>query len=49
MRFLTLAQVAGELATSDAKTYDLVRSGSLRAIKRGGRGQWHVQRSDLES
>lgn len=48
-RFLTLAQVSEQLSTSDSQTYALVRSGSLRAIKVGGRGQWRVQTSDLEN
>ncbi len=48
MRFLTLDQVAEELATSRAQVYALVRSGELPAIKIGGRGQWRVERFRLE-
>lgn len=48
MRFLTLDQVAEELATSRAQIYALVRSGQLEAIKVGGRGQWRVERVKLE-
>lgn len=44
-RFLTLAQVSDELGCSAAQTYALVRSGSLRAMKVGGRGQWRVGHS----
>jgi len=47
-RFLTLADVAEILNTSSAQVYALVRSGDLRAMKMGGRGQWRVQSSDLE-
>ena len=47
-RFLTLAEVAEELATSIAQVTALVHRGDLRAMKLGGRGQWRVQRSDLE-
>ncbi|WP_152186842.1 helix-turn-helix domain-containing protein [Segeticoccus rhizosphaerae] len=45
-RFMTLDQVAEELATSRAQAYALVRSGELPAIKVGGRGQWRVESSD---
>jgi len=48
-RFLTLADVAETLNISAAQTYALVRSGELRAIKVGGRGQWRVETSELES
>ena len=47
-RFLTLDQVAEELATSRAQAYALVRSRELPAIKLGGRGQWRVERTELE-
>jgi excisionase family DNA binding protein len=48
-RFLTLADVAAVLNISDSQTYALVRSGELPAIKIGGRGQWRVERDQLES
>lgn len=48
-RFLTLADVAQVLNISDSQTYALVRSGELPAIKIGGRGQWRVERDQLES
>ena len=48
-RFLTLADVADTLNVSAAQAYALVRSGDLRAIKVGGRGQWRVEASELES
>ncbi len=36
------------LNVSAAQAYALVRSGELRAIKVGGRGQWRVAESDFE-
>ena len=48
-RFLTLADVAETLNISASQTYALVRNGDLPAIKIGGRGQWRVEASELES
>lgn len=48
-RFLLLSDVAEILNISSAQTYALVRSGELPAIKVGGRGQWRVEASELES
>lgn len=48
-RFLTLADVAEVLSVSAAQAYALVRTGDLRAIKVGGRGQWRVEESELEA
>jgi excisionase family DNA binding protein len=47
-RFLTMQDVADELATSVSQVYHMVRSGELPAIKIGGRGQWRIERSRLE-
>src|ERR1700761_6441678 len=47
-RFLTLSDVADVLNISASQTYALVRSGPLPAIKVGGRGQWRVEREQLE-
>ena len=47
-RFLTLDQVAEELATSHSQVYAMVRRGELRGIKLGGRGQWRIERAVLE-
>jgi len=47
-RFLTLADVADVLNIPAAQAYALVRSGDLRAIKVGGRGQWRIADADLE-
>ena len=48
-RFLTLTDVAEVLNISSAQTYALVRTGALRAIKVGGRGQWRVESTELEA
>jgi excisionase family DNA binding protein len=48
-RFLTLADVAEVLNISSAQTYALVRTGDLKAIKVGGRGQWRVEGTELEA
>lgn len=48
-RFLTLSDVADILNISASQTYALVRSGTLPAIKIGGRGQWRVEREQLEA
>jgi len=48
-RFLTLADTAEMLNVSLNQAYVLVRSGELPAIKIGGKGQWRVERSVLES
>ena len=48
-RFLQLEDVAGELAVSQSQVYHMVRSGELPAIKIGGRGQWRVERAELEA
>jgi excisionase family DNA binding protein len=48
-RFLTLADVADVLNISASQTYALVRNGELEAIKIGGRGQWRVERTKLET
>ena len=48
-RFLRLGEVAEILSTSENQIYALVRRGDLRAIKIGGRGQWRVERDQLEA
>ncbi|MFP5336650.1 MAG: helix-turn-helix domain-containing protein [Actinomycetes bacterium] len=48
-RFLPLTEVAEILNVSAAQAYALVRSGELPAIKVGGRGQWRVETTELES
>lgn len=48
-RFLTLQDVAEILNVSASQAYALVRSGDLRAVKLGGRGQWRVEQAELEA
>jgi excisionase family DNA binding protein len=48
-RFLTLADVQEVLNISSPQAYALVRSGELPAIQVGGRGQWRVEATELES
>ena len=48
-RFLTLADVTEVLNISAAQAYALVRSGELPAIQIGGRAQWRVEATELES
>lgn len=47
-RFLTIDDVALELATSNAQVRALIKRRNLVAIRLGGRGQWRVERSKLE-
>ncbi|MCW2747218.1 MAG: DNA-binding protein [Nocardioidaceae bacterium] len=47
-RFLTLVDVADVLNVTTRQVYTLVRSGDLRGIQVGGRGQWRVEASELE-
>ena len=48
-RFMQMSEVAEELSVSSSQVYHMVRSGELPAIKVGGRGQWRVEESELES
>lgn len=48
-RFLTLADTAEVLSVSPHEVLDLVRSGELPAINVGGKGQWRIENSVLES
>jgi excisionase family DNA binding protein len=48
-RFLKLEDVAIYLNVSVAQAYALVRSGELPAIKVGGRGQWRIDKRQLEA
>ncbi|MFT4300052.1 MAG: helix-turn-helix domain-containing protein [Aeromicrobium sp.] len=47
-RFLTLPDVAEVLNVTVRQVYALVRSGDLRGIQIGGRGQWRVEQVELE-
>jgi excisionase family DNA binding protein len=48
-RFLSLTEVAEVLNISMSQVYALVRRGDLPAIKIGGRGQWRVEATALET
>lgn len=48
-RFMTLDDVKEVLSISSTQAYTLVRSGELRAIRVGGRGQWRIENSELEA
>jgi excisionase family DNA binding protein len=48
-RFIQLSDVSEILDISSTQAYALVRSGELNAIKVGGRGQWRVEVTELES
>jgi excisionase family DNA binding protein len=47
-RFMTLDEVAEELAVTKTQVYAMVRDGELPAIKIGKKGHWRVERSKLE-
>lgn len=46
---MTPADAAEVLATSVAQIMALIRSGELRAIQIGGRGQWRIEDSQLQA
>lgn len=48
-QFITLNDVRRVLNISAAQAYSLVRSGELRAIRVGGRGQWRVELTELDA
>lgn len=48
-RFLQLADVAEILNISARQAYALVNTGELPAIRVGGRGQWRVETTELET
>jgi excisionase family DNA binding protein len=48
-RFLTIADVAEILATSQAQVRALLRDGELRHIQIGGRNQYRIEVSELEN
>lgn len=48
-RFLTIPDVAAELAVSVAQVRALLEARALRGIQIGGRGQWRIERAELES
>ena len=48
-RFIKLTDLQEILDVSQAQALALVRSGDLPAIKVGGRGQWRIETTELES
>lgn len=48
-KFVPLEYVMEELSISKSQAYALVRSGELRAIQVGGRGQWRIDLVELEA
>lgn len=48
-RFVPLEYVMEELSISKSQAYALVRSGDLRAIQVGGRGQWRIDLVEFEA
>jgi excisionase family DNA binding protein len=48
-RFMSLPDVAETLDISLSQVKALVRRGDLVAVKIGGRGQWRVETTELES
>lgn len=46
---MTLEEVREVLCISTGQAYALVRSGEIRAIRVGGRGQWRVENAELEA
>ena len=47
-RFMTVEEVAEELAVTRSQAYAMVRDGELPAIKIGRKGHWRVERARLE-
>ncbi|MDQ0635068.1 excisionase family DNA binding protein [Arthrobacter pascens] len=47
-RFLTIEQVAEELAVGSPTVRQLLKLGELRGLQIGGRGMWRVAAQDLE-
>ena len=48
-KFVPLEYVMEELSITRSQAYALVRTGDLRAIQVGGRGQWRVDLVELEA
>lgn len=48
-KFVPLEYVMEELTISKSQAYALVRSGDLKAIRVGGRGQWRIDLRELEA
>lgn len=48
-QFITLDDVQVVLSISRSQAYALVRSGDLRALRVGGRGQWRIELTELDA
>lgn len=48
-KFVPLEYVEDVLSISRSQAYALVRTGDLRAIRVGGRGQWRVELTELDA
>lgn len=48
-QFVTLDEVQVVLSISRSQAYALVRTGDLRALRVGGRGQWRVELTELDA
>ncbi|MGP9707869.1 helix-turn-helix domain-containing protein [Brachybacterium sp. AOP24-D1-21] len=48
-KFITLEDLQGVLSISRSQAYTLVRTGDLRALQVGGRGQWRIELVELEA
>lgn len=47
-RFLSIPQVCEELNISQSQARALLKHRDLRGIQIGGRGQWRIERDELE-
>lgn len=48
-KFITLENLQAVLSISRSQAYALVRTGDLRALQVGGRGQWRIELAELEA
>ncbi|MGO1977700.1 helix-turn-helix domain-containing protein [Brachybacterium tyrofermentans] len=48
-KFVPLQHIMDELSISRSQAYALVRSGQIRAIRVGGRGQWRVSLEEFDA
>lgn len=48
-RFVPLEEVEPIFSITRSQAYALVRSGDLRAIQVGGRGQWRVELAEIDA
>ena len=47
-KFVPLDEVERVFSITKSQAYALVRSGALRAIRVGGRGQWRIELAEIE-